>query len=206
MKPGRLTQAGRRPRTTCVSPSTRYEEEALNTVLTYARSERGWSIALGILLIIAGLLAIAVPFFAGVAASVYFGCLVLFAGVAHLVYAWSQRKAGAILWQILIGIVYLAAAFYMLALPVAGVVALTLVLAFYIAVEGLFELVVFSLLRRLPGSAWFLVDGVVSLLVASLILFHWPSSSLWAVGTLVGVSMLFSGIARITLPVRLQVI
>jgi uncharacterized membrane protein HdeD (DUF308 family) len=184
----------------------RYKGEALNTVVTYARSERGWSIALGILLIIAGLLAIAVPFFAGVAASVYFGCLVLFAGVAHLVYAWSQRKAGAILWQILIGIVYLVAAFYMLALPVAGVVALTLVLAFYIAVEGLFELVVFSLLRRLPGSAWFLVDGVVSLLVASLILFHWPSSSLWAVGTLVGVSMLFSGIARITLPVRLQVI
>jgi uncharacterized membrane protein HdeD (DUF308 family) len=69
-----------------------------------------------------------------------------------------------------------------------------------------FELVVFSLLRRLPGSAWFLVDGVVSLLVASLILFHWPSSSLWVVGTLVGVSMLFSGIARITLPVHLQVI
>jgi uncharacterized membrane protein HdeD (DUF308 family) len=180
--------------------------EALNTVVTYARSERGWSIALGILLIIAGLLAIAVPFFAGVAASVYFGCLILFAGVAHLMYAWSQRRAGAILWQILIGIVYLAAAFYMLALPVAGVVTLTLVLAFYIAVEGVFELVVFSLLRRLPGSAWFLVDGVVSLLVASLILFHWPSSSLWAVGTLVGVSMLFSGIARITVPVRLQAI
>ena len=178
----------------------------MNTAVTYARSERGWSIALGILLIIAGLLAIAVPFFAGVAASVYFGCLVLFAGVAHLVYAWSQRRAGAILWQVLIGIVYLAAAFYMLALPVAGVVALTLVLAFYIAVEGVFELVVFSLLRRVPGSAWFLVDGVVSLLVASLILFHWPSSSLWAVGTLVGVSMLFSGIARVTLPVRLQVI
>src|ERR1700722_203781 len=190
-EPGRPTRAGRRPTSTCISPSTRHKGGVLNTVVTYLRSERGWSITLGILLIIAGLLAVAVPFFAGVAASVYFGCLVLFAGVAHLVYAWSQRKAGAILWQILIGIVYLAAAFYMLALPVAGVVALTLVLAFYIAVEGVLELVVFSLLRRLPGSAWFLVDGVVSLLVASLILFHWPSSSLWAVGTLGGLSMLF---------------
>lgn len=57
-------------------------------------------------------------------------------GVAHLVYAWSQRGAGAILWQILIGIVYVVAALYMLVLPVAGVVALTLVLAFYIAAEG----------------------------------------------------------------------
>ena len=117
---------------------------------------------------IAGLLAIAVPFFAGVAASVYFGCLVLFAGVAHLVYAWSQRKAGAILWQILIGIVYLAAAFYMLALPVAGVVALTLVLAFYIAIEGVFELVVFSLLRKLPGSAPAIAWASLFLCLASL--------------------------------------
>jgi uncharacterized membrane protein HdeD (DUF308 family) len=50
----------------------------------------------------------------------------------------------------------------MLALPVAGVVALPLVLAFYIAVDGVFELVAFSLLRRIPGSTWFLVDGVVS--------------------------------------------
>ena len=59
--------------------------------------------------------------------------LVLFAGVAHLVYAWSERGAGAIIWQILIGIVYVIAALYMLVLPVAGVVALTLVLTFYIA-------------------------------------------------------------------------
>ncbi len=53
----------------------------------------GWSIALGILLIIAGLLSIAVPLFAGVATSVFFGWLIMLAGVAHLVYAWSQRGA-----------------------------------------------------------------------------------------------------------------
>jgi uncharacterized membrane protein HdeD (DUF308 family) len=174
------------------------KEETLNTPTTYTRA-RGWSIVLGTLLLLAGLFAIVVPFFAGIAASVFFGWLVLFAGVAHLVYAWSERGAGAILWQILIGVVYVIAALYMLVLPVAGVVALTLVLAFYIAVEGLFELVVFSLLRRLRGVVWFLIDGLVSLLLAGLIFFHWPSSSLWAIGTLVGISLLFSGIARLTL-------
>jgi uncharacterized membrane protein HdeD (DUF308 family) len=56
----------------------------------------------------------------------------------------------------------------------------------------------FAFLRRLPGSVWFLVDGVISLLLAGLIFFHWPSSSFWAVGTLVGISLLFSGIARLT--------
>jgi len=174
----------------------------MNTSVTIHKHPTGWSIFLGIVLILAGLLAIAAPFFAGIAASIFFGWLVLFGGVAHLVYAWSERGAGAILWEVLIGLIYLAAAFYMLTRPVSGVVALTFVLAFFIAFEGVFELVVFSRLRRLPGSFWFLIDGIISLLLAGLIFFHWPSSSSWAVGTLVGISLLMSGIARFTLPVR----
>jgi uncharacterized membrane protein HdeD (DUF308 family) len=67
-----------------------------------------------------------------------------------------------------------------------------------------FKLMLFAQRRKLPGSVWFLIDGLVSLLLAGLILFHWPSSSFWAVGTLVGVSLLFSGIARLTFPMRPQ--
>ena len=161
----------------------------------YSRSS-GWSIALGILLLIAGLFSIAAPVFAGVAASVFFGWLILLGGVAHLVYAWSQRGSGAVIWQVLIGIVYLIAGFYMLAHPLAGMAVLTLVLAVYILFEGIFELVVYSQVRQLPGTVWFLIDGLVSLFLAGLIFFHWPSSSLWVIGTLVGISLLFSGLAR----------
>jgi uncharacterized membrane protein HdeD (DUF308 family) len=156
----------------------------------------GWSIALGILLLIAGLLSIAAPVFAGVAASVFFGWLILLGGVAHLVYAWSQRGGGAVIWQILIGIAYLIAGLYMLFHPLAGMAVLTLVLAVYILFEGIFELVVFSRVRHLPGTMWFLIDGLVSLFLAALIFFHWPSSSLWVIGTLVGISLFFSGLAR----------
>lgn len=162
----------------------------------------GWSIFIGILLILCGLLAIGLPFFAGIAASIYFGWLVLFGGFAHLVYAWFERGAGAILWQILIGLVYIVAAIYMLMHPLESVAGLTLVLAFYIAVEGIFELALFGRMRRFPGAIWFLVDGLISLLLAGLIFFHWPSSSVWALGTLVGISLLISGIARFTVPVR----
>jgi uncharacterized membrane protein HdeD (DUF308 family) len=172
---------------------------------TYTRSAV-WSIVLGVLLLVAGVIAIALPFFAGIAASVFFGWLLMVAGIVHLVYAWSERGAGAIVWQILIGVAYLIAALYMLVLPVAGVVTLTLVLTFYIVVTGIFELAVFFHLRGLPGAIWFLVDGLASFLLAGLIFFHWPSSSLWAVGTLVGISLLMSGIARITLPLSLRVI
>ncbi|MCU1314044.1 MAG: hypothetical protein JWM54_1801 [Acidobacteriaceae bacterium] len=177
----------------------------MHTLSTAVRPT-GWSMVMGMLLLVAGLLAIMVPFFAGIAASVFFGCLVLVAGVAHIIYAWSERGVGAILWQILIGVVYIIAALYMLALPVAGVIALTLVLAVYIGVEGIFEIALYARLRHLPGTVWFLVDGLISLLLAGLIFFRWPSSSLWAVGTLVGISMLFSGIARITLPMTRRIV
>ena len=164
------------------------------------RSENGWSIFIGIILILAGFAAILVPFAAGLAGTIVFGCLVLISGVAHWVYAWFERKAAGVLWQILIGLVYIVAGITMLLLPVNAVFALTLVLACYIAVEGVLELVFFFRLRLLRGSAWFLVDGIVSLLLSILIFVGWPSSSLWALGLLVGVSLLFSGVARLTLP------
>lgn len=162
------------------------------------KHSKGWQIVFGILLIGTGVIAIVVPFFAGVAASLFFGSLVLFAGLAHLVYAWSAHGAGVIVWQILIGILYVLAAFTMFALPIAAMATLTLVLAFYIAVEGVFELIVFTRLRHLRSAVWFFIDGVISLLLAALLFAHWPSSSIWAIGTLVGVSLVFSGIARLS--------
>jgi uncharacterized membrane protein HdeD (DUF308 family) len=51
----------------------------------------------------------------------------------------------------------------------------------------------------LPGSGWLLVDGIVTLILAIMIWRAWPSSSLWAIGTLVGISMVFSGCARLTI-------
>src|SRR5579875_3629345 len=112
----------------------------------------GGSRARGILLIVVGILAIAAPFFAGVAISFLLGWVVLLGGVAHLVYAWSERGAGAMVWQVLIGLAYLIAAFWLLLRPVAGLAALTVVLAFYIAVEGVLELVVFARVRHNRGT------------------------------------------------------
>lgn len=162
----------------------------------------GWSVGLGVLLIVLGLLAVAAPLFAGIAISLLFGWVILLGGAAHFTYAWFERRAGAVLWQILIGIVYTFAALWILFHPVGGVAALTLMLAFYIAMEGALELAVFGAMHALPGTVWFLVDGIISLIVAGLILFRWPSSSVWAVGTLIGVSLIMSGIARLTMPVQ----
>lgn len=167
--------------------------------LTWPRS---WSIAIGILLILGGIAAISEPLFASIAAALFFGGLILVSGIAHLIYAWSQRSAGAVIWEVLIGLVYLVAAISMLWNPAGGIALLTLVLAAYIAIQGMLELVIFFRLRKRPFSYWFLVNALMSLLLAALIFFHWPSSAFWAIGLLLGCSLLFSGIARVALPMR----
>jgi uncharacterized membrane protein HdeD (DUF308 family) len=64
-------------------------------------------------------------------------------------------------------------------------------------IEGILNLVLFFKMRPLHGSTWVLVDGIITILLGLLIYMQWPSSSVWAIGTLVGISMIFSGVARI---------
>jgi uncharacterized membrane protein HdeD (DUF308 family) len=72
------------------------------------------------------------------------------------------------------------------------------VFAFYLFFEGIFEAVIYAHLRRLPGSGWFLFDAIVTIVLGIMIFMSWPVSSVWAVGTLIGISILFSGITRLS--------
>jgi len=163
-----------------------------------------WSIVLSVLMIAAGVLAIASPAIAGVAATVFFGWLLIFSGMLHLVYAWQAGRAGAVVWEILVGMLYGGIGVYLLARPVAGLASLTLALAIYLVTEGVLEFVLSFQLRPLPGSGWLLFDGIVTLVLAAMIGSAWPISSVWAVGTLVGLSMFFSGITRLMLSVAVR--
>jgi uncharacterized membrane protein HdeD (DUF308 family) len=97
-----------------------------------------------------------------------------------------------------VGFAYLVAAVYMLIHPGRGLLTLTLVLAFYLFFEGIFEAVIYAQLRRLPGSGWFLFDAIVTIVLGIMIFMSWPFSSVWAIGTLIGISILFSGISRLS--------
>jgi uncharacterized membrane protein HdeD (DUF308 family) len=81
--------------------------------------------------------------------------------------------------------------------PVLGVASLTLLLASLFVIEGVLDFVLFAKMRPMHGSSWLLLDGIVSVLLGLLIYMQWPSSSAWAIGTLVGISMIFSGVARV---------
>lgn len=169
------------------------------SVGTIAKRSIGGSIALSILMILAGVLAIVIPAVGGIAVVLVVAWLLMFSGAAHLVFAWYTRTAGGIVWELLVGILYLFVGGYMLAHPAAGLASLTLFLAIYLFVEGVLEFVLSFRLRPLPGSNWLLFDGVITLILGVMIWRSLPSSAEWAIGTLVGVSMLFSGVARLSL-------
>lgn len=159
----------------------------------------GWSIVLSVLMIVAGILAIIVPPVSGIAVTILVGWLMVLCGAAHLVYAWHARSGGGLLWGILLGILYIVAGGYLLLNPVAGLASLTLVLGAYLLMESILEFILSFQLRPLPGSGWLLVDGIVTLILAIMIWRTWPASTMWVIGTLVGISMVFSGCARLTI-------
>jgi len=151
----------------------------------------------GVSLICLGMLALASPLVAAVAVNVLVAWLIVLAGVVHLVVAFHSREAGSVIWRLLVGVAYLGFGVYLIARPVAGVASLTLLLASLFLVEGIFNIVLYFRAPFTLRSSWFLLDGIVTLLLGLMIYMQWPSSSAWAIGTLVGVSLIFSGVTRV---------
>ena len=166
--------------------------------VTFVKKSVGWSIALSVLMIVAGILAIASPLAAGIAINVLVAWLLVFSGCAHLVFAWYTRSAGGLFWELLLGIIYIFIGVYLLVHPVAGLASLTIALAIYLLLESILEFALGFTLRPLPGSGWLVFDGIITLILAVMIWRTWPSSTGWVIGTLVGISMLFSGICRLS--------
>jgi Short repeat of unknown function (DUF308) len=105
-----------------------------------------------------GMLAVASPLAAGVAVNLLVAWLLLFSGCAHLVFAWHTRSAGGLLWQSLLGVLYIFIGVYLLMHPLAGLASLTIALGIYLCLEAILEFILGFALRPLPGSGWFLFD------------------------------------------------
>lgn len=159
----------------------------------------GWTIAIAVLFILLGMFAIAEPFLAGLGVTLLVGWMLVFGGVAHFISAFKGGSAKHVIFQVLVGLVYLIGGGYFLTHTIMGVSTLTLLLATVILVEGVLEFVAYFRLRGTGGAAWLLLNGVVTVFLGGLIWFHWPSSTVWAIGTLVGVNLLMTGFSRLML-------
>ncbi len=150
-------------------------------------------------MVICGILAIALPLASSIGVVLVVGWLILLAGVWHLIFVFHSHSFGGVLWQLLLAIVYGFAGVYMLMHPLLGLVTLTLVIAVFLFIEAGLETALYFTIRKKTNAGWVLLDAIVTLILAIMIWAQWPSSSGWVLGMLVGISLIFSGISRLSL-------
>jgi uncharacterized membrane protein HdeD (DUF308 family) len=163
------------------------------------KSNFAGSLAIGILLIILGIAAIALPIGSTIVTETWVALLLVSAGAAKLVYAFQTRAEGGFIWKLLLGILYVATGVMLFVYPLTGILTLTLLLGSFLLTEGTFELILAFRLRPQANWAWVLVNGLVTLFLGGMIWLQYPFDAPWLIGTLVGASVIFSGISRVML-------
>jgi uncharacterized membrane protein HdeD (DUF308 family) len=169
-----------------------------NTGMTMRRLDdigrhSGWFIAVGVAFIIGGALALLMPLVASIAVALAIGWVFILVGVAQLVHAWQIREWGGVVWQIIIGVVILAGGIAMVIDPILAAISLTLLVGLVFIMKGAAQIVLGFNLRPHGGWQWVLGAGVLAVAVGLLILFSWPISGAWVLGTFAGISLMFSG-------------
>ena len=153
----------------------------------------------GIILVVLGLLAVAVPMVAGLAVTILFGWLFLISGIVGLITTFALRHAPGFWWSLLSAVLGILVGGWLLIQPAFGLVSLTYLLIAFFIVEGV-ATVMFALEHRgaLSGRwGWMLASGIVDVFLAALILAGLPGTIAWALGLIVGINMVFGGASMI---------
>jgi uncharacterized membrane protein HdeD (DUF308 family) len=159
----------------------------------------GWFMLLGIVFLIGGFFAIAMPLVSSIAVGIFLAAVLVVAGIFQIWQAFSVQSWTGFIWQLLIGIIMLLGGIAIYMSPATGSIALTLVIAAVFIAKGVFQIVLGFRLRPHDGWGWILAAGIVALLVGVMILSQYPFSGLWVPGTLAGISLLFTGWSYIAL-------
>ncbi len=158
----------------------------------------------GVLLVLLGFGALAIPLFAGLATAVLLGWLLVAAGIVGLLSTMRARHAPGFGWSLLSACAALIAGLVLLWNPLAGLVTLTYVLTAYFIADGILNIVLaFSHRQHVSGRwEWLLISGLVDLILATLILSGMPGSLVWVLGALVGIDLIFGGASLVGMALR----
>ena len=153
-------------------------------------------LAQGIVMIVLGLLAVAMPNIATLAVEIFVGWLFLIGGIFRAVSVWHARRMPGFGWSMLSALLAVLLGLILIARPLAGILTLTMVLVAFFILEGIAAIVIAVQHRdHLTSWGWVLLSGLIDLFLAYLIWQGWPSSAGWAIGLLVGVNMVFLGLS-----------
>jgi uncharacterized membrane protein HdeD (DUF308 family) len=163
----------------------------------------GWFLAFGIVLLALGIAAIVRSVAATVASMLFFGWLLVFAGIFEFVSAFMVGNWAGFFLHLLIAILFAITGVLMLTRPVMSAEGLTLVMSMFFLIAGLYQLIA-SLWTHLPGWGWHALSGVVTSILGVLVLAGWPASGLWVIGLFVGIDLVFYGWAWMALAIGLR--
>lgn len=163
------------------------------------KKNAGMIVILGVLTVIAGFLSLVMPWVSGVGVAFLVGFAMVIGGVARLVGVFQAGSFGRGTLAFIGGALTLLAGVILVARPGVGLAVLTMMIGAYLLVDGIFGAVLAFQVRPEKGWGWMLFSAAMSFLLGILLLKEWPLSGLWAIGTLVGINMLFAGFAMISI-------
>lgn len=164
-----------------------------------AATNAGWLIALGVLVVLTGFAAVMSPLGAGLGVTVLIGVAMVIAGVARTVGAFHAGSFGQGALAFIGGILAFVAGVIMVARPGLGLEVLTLILGAYLLADGVSGAILAFHVRPAKGWGWMLFSAALAVLLGFLLIAEWPMSGLWAIGTLVGINLLFSGASLVAI-------
>jgi uncharacterized membrane protein HdeD (DUF308 family) len=158
----------------------------------------------GIILLLLGALAIVVPEVATVAVAILMGWLLLVSGVVGLIATYRVRTAPGFGWSLLSAVIGIVAGIVLLVWPLSGAFSLTVILTVFLVFEGVVSILYALDHRRdaTPRWSFMLVSGIVDLVLAGMIFVGLPATAAWAIGLLVGINLVFGGVALIAMALQ----
>jgi uncharacterized membrane protein HdeD (DUF308 family) len=168
------------------------------------RVKWGWIVALGVVYLLAGFIALGSVAMATVASVLVVGVMMIVAGVAEVISAFQVKSWGKFLLWVLLGVLYIIAGFVTFENPLLAAALLTLILGASLVASGIMRIILaFSMKQETPWI-WILLSGVITVLLGLLILAHWPVSSLYILGLFLGIDLIMAGAGWIGLGVSLH--
>ena len=159
----------------------------------------GWLLALGIVQIIAGWIAIAIPVVASFAAVAIFGAVLLVTAIFQLIHAFRVRAWPRSAWYGLGGVFYAIAGLLVAINPISGALTLAVIIAILFIADGVLRVAFGTSVRPISGWGWLVAAGLCSIVVGVFLLIGWPATALWATGLLLGVNLVFAGSMNVVL-------
>lgn len=172
-----------------------YEKYELNNYfrdISDAKKNWHWFLALGVLLVLLGIGVAGSAYYATVFSVFLLGIFLIAAGIVQLVQGFMARKWSGLFLSLLLGALYLVTGFLCATRPAVAAVSITLWIAAFCMIAGLFRMLS-ALLLRFDQWGWVFFNGAVTFLLGLLIYSDWPVSGLWVIGTFIGIDLILSG-------------